>query len=81
MPQYWVKVKDQKSYRLDFAIFINDKKYDIEVDGAMAHKNMEDYDTLRDIHMRMEGWSVRRFTANDVNNNLEKVVEEIKRLC
>lgn len=81
MPQYWVKIKDQKSYRLDFAIFINDKKYDVEVDGAMAHSNMEDYDTLRDIHMRMEGWCVRRFTANDVNNNLEKVIEEIKRLC
>lgn len=80
MPQYWVKVKN-KRYRLDFAIFINDKKYDIEVDGDMAHKDREDYDALRDIHLRMGGWCVRRFTANDVNNNLEKVLEEIKRLC
>lgn len=81
MPQFWTKVLRNKSYRLDFAMFVNGKKFDIEIDGDMAHSSIADYDILRDTHMRIEGWCVRRFTANEVNNNLEKVVEEIKRLC
>jgi len=80
-PQYWTKIKDKKAYRLDFALFVNGKKYDIEVDGDKAHSLMVDYDILRDIHLRMEGWNIRRFSANKIQNKLNEVVNEIKRLC
>lgn len=79
-PQYWIKIKDKKPYRLDFALFINSRKYDIEIDGDKAHSQSDDYDILRDTHLRMEGWKVRRFQANEIQNNLAGVVEEIKRL-
>jgi len=81
IPQFWTKVMGDKSYRLDFAMFVNGKKFDIEVDGDMAHSSMVDYDVLRDIHMRMDNWCIRRFKAREINNNLQSVVEEIKRLC
>ena len=62
-------------------MFINDSKYDIEVDGDKAHSQKIESDILRDIHLRMDGWKVRRFKASEIHNNIKEVVEEIKRLC
>lgn len=80
-PQYWTKVKDKKSYRLDFALFVNGQKYDIEIDGDKAHSQKDENDILRDIHLGMEGWKIRRYRANQVQNNIDSVIQEIKRLC
>ncbi|MFH1636855.1 MAG: AAA domain-containing protein [Candidatus Woesearchaeota archaeon] len=80
-PQYETKIGGKKTYMLDFALFINEKKYDIEVDGDKSHFKTVESDILRDIHLRMEGWKVRRFKASEVLNNQGFVVEEIKRLC
>lgn len=80
-PQYWVKVKGTKPYRLDFALFLNNNKYDIEVDGDKAHSQKTDSDVLRDIHLRIDDWKIRRFQASEVQNDIRGVVEEIKRLC
>jgi len=81
VPQYETKVKGTKPYRLDFALFINDNKYNIEVDGDKSHYQKIESDILRDIHLRMDGWKIRRFQANEIQNNIKKVIEEIKRLC
>ena len=81
IPQYWTAVKDKKKYRLDFALFSNKGNWDIEVDGDKAHSQKADYDALRDPHLRLDGWKIRRFRAMEVQNNLESVVDEIKRLC
>ena len=81
LPQYETKIRGKKTYRLDFALFINDNKYDVEVDGDKAHSQKIESDILRDIHLRMDGWKVRRFQANEIHDNLDKVIEEIKRLC
>jgi len=81
LPQYETKIKGEKPYRLDFALFINGNKYDIEVDGEKAHSNKIESDILRDIHLRIDGWKVRRFRASEINKNMEEIVEEIKRLC
>jgi len=81
LPQYEIKVREKKLYRLDFALFINDSKYDIEVDGDKAHSQKIESDNLRDIHLRMGGWKIRRFQASEIYNNINGVVEEIKRLC
>ncbi|MBL7051668.1 MAG: AAA family ATPase, partial [Nanoarchaeota archaeon] len=80
-PQYEIKVKGKKPYRLDFALFINEKKFNIEVDGDKAHSQRIAEDILRDIHLRMEGWQIRRFQASEIQNNIEEVIREIKRLC
>ncbi|MBN1376725.1 AAA family ATPase [Candidatus Woesearchaeota archaeon] len=81
LPQYETKIRGKKPYRLDFALFINDNKYDVEVDGDKAHSQKIESDILRDIHLRMDGWKVRRFQVSEINNNINKVMEEIKRLC
>ena len=81
LPQYETKIIGKKPYRLDFALFINKNKYDVEVDGDKAHSQKIESDILRDIHLRMDGWKVRRFQASEIHNNLDKVSEEIKRLC
>jgi superfamily I DNA and/or RNA helicase len=80
-PQYETKVKGGKPYRLDFALFINENKYDLEIDGDKAHSQKIESDILRDIHLKIDGWKVRRFQAREINNSMDKVIEEIKRLC
>jgi superfamily I DNA and/or RNA helicase len=81
IPQYETKVRRTKSYRLDFALFINNNKYDIEVDGDKSHSQKIESDILRDVHLRLEGWKIRRFSANELNNDLNNVIKEIKRFC
>ena len=81
LPQYETKIRGKKLYRLDFALFINDNKYDIEIDGDKAHSQKIESDILRDIHLRIDGWKIRRFQASEINNNIKRDVEEIKRLC
>jgi len=81
LPQHETRIRNGKPYRLDFALFINNTKYDIEVDGDKAHSQKIESDLLRDIHLRMDGWKIRRFPASEIYNNLDKVIEEIKRLC
>src|SRR3989338_2270020 len=49
LPQYETRVRSEKLYRLDFALFINNNKYDIEVDGDKAHSQKIESDILRDI--------------------------------
>ena len=80
-PQHSVKIEGSKLYRLDFALFVENRKFDIEIDGAKAHSGKIEADLLRDAHMRMDGWQVKRFLAEEVQNNIDGVVEEIKRLC
>ncbi len=70
---HWVN--STPSYRLDFALFTNGSRYSIEIqDDNLSTLN-------RDSQLRAEGWKIRRFSENDVQNNLPQVVEEIKRLC
>ncbi|MDD5472804.1 MAG: AAA domain-containing protein [Candidatus Methanoperedens sp.] len=81
IPQYNVTIQNKKQYRLDFALFVNQKKFDIEIDGDKAHQNKAEYDSLRDTHLRLENWCIRRYPAYNVQNNLEEVVNDISSLC
>lgn len=81
IPQYNVAVQNKRQYTLDFALFVNQKKFDIEIDGDKAHQNKAEYDSLRDTHLRLENWYIRRYPAYVVQNNLEDVVNDISRLC
>jgi very-short-patch-repair endonuclease len=49
----------------------------IEVDGPI-HLLKKEYDENRDMVMKEWGFSVLRFTNNEVINSLDKVVEEIE---
>ncbi|MCK4798798.1 MAG: hypothetical protein KAT05_15585, partial [Spirochaetes bacterium] len=84
IPQYNVLVQNKINYRLDFALFVNNKKFDIEIDGSKKYgiKNREESENLREKHLReIEGWIIRRYPASFVQTNLEDVVNEISKLC
>lgn len=79
-PQYSLKV-GSKFYRLDFALFKDTSDYDIEVDGDTVHLERKEKDSLRDNHIRGLGWKIRRYRAARINDDMDAVLEEIKRLC
>jgi len=60
------------------------KKIDIEVDGRKYHtysdgrRKISDYQ--RDMNIEGAGWTVIRFWAKDVSNNIEECVEEVQKL-
>ena len=76
-----VKFRRQQSietYIVDFVSF--DKKIVIELDGGQ-HSENTDYDTQRDICLKANGFTVLRFWNNNVIENIEGVLEVIRRQC
>jgi superfamily I DNA and/or RNA helicase len=78
-PGYWVK--GYSSPYLDFALFINGYKYALELEGEHHTSSFKDQQLTRDIKLRTEGWRFRRLKEQDIKNNIDVVIEEIKRLC
>ena len=73
-----LKFKRQKpigSYIVDFVCL--EQKLIIELDGGQ-HADKVDYDKKRTEFFESHGYRVLRFWNNDVLNNLESVLEEIK---
>ncbi|MBU4222112.1 MAG: AAA family ATPase [Euryarchaeota archaeon] len=69
-----------RGYDLDFAYFSKGgNKWDIEIDGYPYHEDAQK-DALREKHIKDYSWQVKRFTAHEVLNNIEQVIEEIERL-
>lgn len=60
-------------YILDFAIFCQHRNLDIECDGDEFHndKKQVQYDKSRNNKLASLGWSVMRFTTDDINNRLD----------
>lgn len=54
------------------------KKIIIEIDGITHELKFED-DKIRDKYLSDLGWKILRFDDEDVKNNLEWVIEEIKK--
>jgi very-short-patch-repair endonuclease len=52
----------------------------IEVDGGI-HKQQIEYDAERDAHLISRGFSILRFTNDEVMNNLPIVLERIRISC
>lgn len=63
-------------YSLDFAFI--DKKIDVEIDG-WQHKLKKSIimDEERDNTLKNLGWTVLRFTTNDIQNNIDEVYSTI----
>ncbi|MCI5193595.1 MAG: DUF559 domain-containing protein [Candidatus Electrothrix sp. AU1_5] len=68
--QEFVKV-NKKNYALDFAIYCEAGKIDIETDGNFWHANPQKaaQDNLRDNDLKTEGWRVLRFNTNQVKES------------
>lgn len=81
--QFWIKVLDDhnityvredfstKKYFLDFLIYKNGKKIDLEIDGKQ-HKDRKDHDKERDEYLTNLGYIVYRIDWNSINNQKGK---------
>ena len=79
VPQY---VVDQ--YRLDLAILQGTTPLNIEVDGALYHRDWDGArarrDVMRDRRLQERGWRVKRFWVHEVRDDLERCVRQIREL-
>jgi very-short-patch-repair endonuclease len=73
-----LKFKRQKPmgrYIVDFICL--EKRLIIEIDGGQ-HAEQERYDQQRDVWLRSQGFTVLRFWNNEVMQQLESVLEQIR---
>lgn len=84
--QYPVEIGDD-TFFLDFAIFCNEGKIDVETDGDTWHIGPEPalIDRQRDNNLACRGWQVLRFNTTEIRERpvdycVSKVVEAINRL-
>jgi very-short-patch-repair endonuclease len=74
--QYFIEHKKDQNFILDFAIFCKSRNINVECDGDEYHTEKEDVfkDKKRNNILESKGWSVLRFTRDDINNDLETSV-------
>jgi len=77
----WHVLTAGQHYFLDFALFVGDKKIDIECDGNQHRATPEaiEYDKNRDELLNGAGWTVLRFTWDEINQNLSECFQEIEK--
>ena len=87
----WFKLRNRKVANCKFRrqhpidIFIADfycheKKLVVEIDGEI-HNSQKEYDLGRTAEMENYGIKVLRFTNNEVENDISKVIEKIRMAC
>jgi len=68
--------------RLDFALFRDEVKLDLEVDGRRWHTgpdgNRKTADRLRDREMIARGWKVRRFWVHELQADMERCLDLVE---
>lgn len=64
---------------LDLAVVVDDRRIDIEVDGAAYHRDAR-ADAVRDRQLRDAGWRVVRFSAREVRRDPAACVRRVKDL-
>ena len=71
-------------YRLDLAVLDSEIPIDVEIDGEMWHRDIDGgrllSDLKRDQHLIMHGWQVKRFWVYQLQNDLERCVQEVKEM-
>lgn len=78
--QYFVEA-DGQNFLLDFALFCKSRNIDIECDGDRFHLE-EQYvkrDKKRNNILESFGWSVLRFTTEEIRKNAGEVIKRIKK--
>lgn len=78
--QYLVDIEEQ-TFCLDFAIFCKQRNIDVECDGDSFHLEEQAVkrDKKRSNALESLGWSVLRFTTDEIKKNLRKAVKQIKK--
>lgn len=78
--QYLVGTIAQFFY-LDFALFCKERNIDVECDGDRFHSNIDDVkrDKQRNNILESLGWSVLRFTSDDICHNLRESIRQTKK--
>lgn len=78
--QYYVETKEKK-YVLDFALFCKNRNIDVECDGDAFHSYPEKakMDNYRNNELEINGWSVLRFTTDDIKRKLNSALDVIKK--
>jgi len=73
--QLWVEGKAQQ-YALDFALFCDKGKINVETDGDRWHADPEriPLDNLRDNELESLGWSVLRYSTPQIQEGIEEYV-------
>jgi len=76
--QYLITI-DKKNFLLDFALLCKTRNIDIECDGDRFHTNFNavQYDKRRSNLLEKEGWSVLRFTTEDLHLNFDNSMNVI----
>lgn len=74
VPQF--PIRSRFGYILDFAI--PELKIDIECDGAEYHKIGNAHDRKRNWFLRNKGWKIIRFRGEQIKNNVQLCIKEIK---
>jgi len=71
-PQEWIG-----EYRVDFSI--KDKKVVVELDGHDYHKTKKQRqnDAKRQRKLQKQGYTVVRFTGNEINNDVSGCISEV----
>ena len=65
-------------YIADF--YCHDLKLIIEIDGDI-HNERKEYDENRDVFLKADGYTVLRFSNDEIENTLEDVLETIRKCC
>lgn len=70
----------EQTYCLDFGIFCEEGKIDVECDGKAYHTSLEDReeDRLRNNELASYGWVVLRFTGAEINQDVKGCLKRIK---
>ncbi len=77
--QFYV-AEERSKYFLDFAIFCDEGKIDVECNGDTWHSQPETIagDNERNNFLTSRGWSVLRFSGNEINENAADCLDKIK---
>ncbi|MCF8245840.1 MAG: endonuclease domain-containing protein [Saprospiraceae bacterium] len=72
----WRVTMNSMTYFLDFAIFCKTRPIDVECDGNHWHDYpaIVHYDKHRNNELASKGWSVLRFTEDDIKRDMDKSV-------
>jgi len=76
LPQYQVE-----KYALDFAVFSDERRLNIEIDGERYHRNWTGElcrrDQIRNLRMIELGWDVMRFWVYEVRDDLDGCLKRV----
>ena len=77
--QYYIQ-ETRTNYCLDFAIFCQEGKIDVECDGDTWHSSKERIpeDNARDNTLTSGGWSVLRFSTPAIYKNISDCISKVK---